>query len=468
MGRKKKLPAYQHIEITDIAAEGKSIARIDDMVVFVKDAIPGDIADLQVIRKRKNYREAVVTRYVKYSDDRIDPFCDHFGICGGCKWQHLPYKEQLRYKEKQVLDALQRIGKVTIGKVDPILGAAQTVRYRNKMEYTFSNHRWLTEEETSKEIDISERDALGFHVPGRFDRVVDISNCFLQDEPGNRIRNIARTYAKSKAMSFYDHKTNEGLLRNLIIRITTTGELMVVLSVQFDDERVYGLLEELDKKVKGITSLMYVINPKKNETLYDQDIKVFRGRDHILEKMEGLTFKIGPKSFFQTNTFQALKLYQTASSFAGITSEEIVYDLYTGTGTIANYVASKAKKVIGIESVPEAIEDARINAELNGINNTAFFAGDMRDIFTDAFIAMNGNPDVIITDPPRAGMHQDVVNELLKVAPQRIVYVSCNPATQARDVQLLSEKYGVSRSQAVDMFPHTHHIENVVLLERNS
>ncbi|MFC2089171.1 23S rRNA (uracil(1939)-C(5))-methyltransferase RlmD [Bacteroidota bacterium] len=468
MGRNKKLPAYQNIEITDIAAEGKSLARIDDVVVFVKGAIPGDIADLQVVKKRKNYREAVVTNYLKYSDSRIEPFCSHFGICGGCKWQHLPYEEQLKYKEKQVLDALKRIGKVDIGRIDPIIGAEKTVFYRNKLEYTFSNHRWLTDDETKDGIEITNRNALGFHVPGRFDRVVDVNKCFLQDDPSNQIRNTVREFAKTNNLSHYDHITNEGLLRNLIIRTTSTGDLMVILSAQFDDKRLLALLDDLYKQISGITSLMYVINPKKNETLYDQNIKVYKGSDHIIEEMDGLKFKIGPKSFFQTNTFQAIKLYRTAKQFAAITSSDIVYDLYTGTGTIANYVASSAKQVIGIESVPEAIEDAKINATFNGIMNTTFVAGDMKDIFTDSFIEENGKPDVIITDPPRAGMHQDVIREILHVTPKRIVYVSCNPATQARDVQLLSESYAVKQSQAVDMFPHTHHIENVLLLEQKT
>ncbi len=464
MGR-KSLPAYQGVTIEDIAAEGKSIVRIDDLVVFVQGAIPGDVVDLQVIRKRKKYREAKVTRYVRYSDLRIEPFCSHFGICGGCKWQHLPYQEQLRYKEKQVLDALKRIGKIEIGRIDPILGSEKTQFYRNKLEYTFSNHRWLLNEETSIDDVVLNRNGLGFHVPGRYDRVVDIEKCFLQEDPSNIIRDTVKAFALDRKLSYYDHNTNEGLLRNLIIRTTTTGELMIVLSVKYDEPVIFNLLEDLDRKVKGITSLMYVINPKNNETLFDQEIKVYKGKDHIIEELDGLKFKIGPKSFFQTNSYQALQLYRTAKEFAALSGNEVVYDLYTGTGTIANYIAASAKKVVGIESVPEAIEDAIVNSALNGIGNAYFHVGDMKDIFTEDFISRNGSPDLIITDPPRAGMHPDVIAEILKVAPQKIVYVSCNPATQARDVQLLSQKYMASASRAVDMFPHTHHIENVLLLE---
>lgn len=465
MGR-RKLPSYEGVTIEDIAAEGKSIARIDDMVVFVPGAIPGDVVDLQVTRKRKKYREAKVTRYISYSEKRTDPFCAHFGTCGGCKWQHLPYSEQLKYKEKQVLDALQRIGKIDIDRVDPILGAEKTRFYRNKLEYTFSNHRWLTDEEAAGDRVFENRNGVGFHVPGRFDRVVDVQKCYLQEDPSNLVRDTLRKFALEHELSFYDHKTNEGLMRNVIIRTTTTGEVMVVLSVQFDEPVIYEMLEDLSSRVEGITSLMYVVNPKKNETLYDQEIKVFRGRDHIIEMLNGLKFKIGPKSFFQTNTVQALELYRKAREFAALRGDEVVYDLYTGTGTIANFIAAGAGKVVGIESVPEAIEDAKVNAALNGITNTSFHAGDMKDLFNADFIAEHGRPEVVITDPPRAGMHQQVVEALLELAPEKIVYVSCNPATQARDVQLMSEKYRFPRSQAVDMFPHTHHIENVLLLQR--
>lgn len=467
MGR-NNLPSYQAVKIEDIAAEGKSLVRIDNVVVFVKNALPGDVVDLQVIRKRKNFREAIVTRFISYSNQRTDPFCSHFGICGGCKWQHLPYTEQLKYKEKQVLDSLERIGKVKIGKTYPIIGAAKTEFYRNKLEYTFSNHRWLTELETADKDIITNRNGLGFHVPGRFDRVVDVEKCYLQDDPSNLIRNSVKAFALENNLSFYDHKTNEGLLRNLIIRTTSTGELMVVLSVQFKEEVIFELLDDLYSRVGGITSLMYVVNPKKNETLYDQEIKVYKGRDHIIEELGGLKFKIGPKSFFQTNTSQALQLYKTAKSFADLKGDEIVYDLYTGTGSIANFIADSVKKVIGIESVPEAVSDAKINAAINDIQNTEFFAGDMKELFTEEFIEEKGLPDLIITDPPRSGMHPSVIQEILKILPEKIVYVSCNPATQARDVQLLSENYNLEGSQAVDMFPHTQHIENVILLKRKS
>jgi 23S rRNA (uracil1939-C5)-methyltransferase len=467
MGRKKN-PVYQEITITDIAAEGKSIARIDEMVVFVQGAIPGDVVDLQITRKRKSYWEGRIIRFVKYSDLRVEPFCSHFGTCGGCKWQHLPYENQLKYKEKQVLDAMRRIGRLEIAEICPIMGSEHTKFYRNKLEFTFSNHRWLSGAEAKSEEVIENRNGLGFHIPGRFDRVVDVEKCYLQPEPSNTIRDTVRDFALTHGCSFYDHTTNEGLLRNLIVRTSTTGEVMVLLSVQYDEPVIYEMLDDLYKKVEGITSLMYVVNPKKNETLYDQDIKLFKGRDHIIEEMDGLKFRIGPKSFFQTNSIQALQLYRKTKEFAGLTGTETVYDLYTGTGTIANYIASSARKVVGIESVPEAIEDAKRNAQINEINNTVFYAGDMKELFTGDFIHENGAPDVIITDPPRAGMHENVIEVILTAAPDRIVYVSCNPATQARDVMLLSEMYSVLKCQPVDMFPHTHHIENILLLKRKN
>ncbi|MCF8225372.1 MAG: 23S rRNA (uracil(1939)-C(5))-methyltransferase RlmD [Bacteroidales bacterium] len=465
MGR-KKLPVYTDVTIEDIASEGKSLARIDDLVIFVKGPVPGDVVDLQVKRKRKNYQEAVVMRYVRYSEKRIDPFCEHFGLCGGCKWQHLPYDKQLIYKEKQVLNAIQRIGKTAVERIEPILGCDQTTFYRNKLEYTFSNHRWLTKDETQIQKDIANRNGLGFHVPGRYDRIVDIQKCHLQEDPSNEIRNTIKEYAFSENLSFYDHNTNGGLLRNLIIRTSTTGETMVILSVQYDQPEVYELLRHIYERFPALTSLLYVINPKRNETLYDQDIKVFEGRDHIIEKLDGLKFKIGPKSFFQTNTRQAERLYQKARVLAGLKGKEIVYDLYTGTGTIANFLAPSAAMVVGIESVPEAIEDARENASLNNISNTAFYTGDMKDIFTPELVSKHGRPDVIVTDPPRAGMHQKVIENILDIAPPRIVYISCNPSTQARDVALMTEKYKITVSQAVDMFPHTHHIENILLLDK--
>ena len=455
----------EEVTIENIGAEGKAIARSNNMVVFVQGAVPGDVCDLQVFRKKGNYMEARVSRYLRYSDQRTRPHCEHFGICGGCKWQHLPYERQLFYKQQQVEDAFSRIAGIKVPDVLSILGSERTTRYRNKMEYTFSNHRWLTEEEKGDGLHLEHTNAVGLHVPGRFDKVIDIRTCHHQEEPSNEVRNLLRRLALDKGLSFYDHRTNEGLLRNLIVRNSTLGEVMVILSVQYDEPVVYELLEEMKTAFPDLTSLMYVINPKKNETLYDQDIKLYYGRDHIFEQLEDLRFKIGPKSFFQTNSLQALELYRKTRDFAGLDGTETVYDLYTGTGTIANFLAKGARQVVGIESVPEAIRDARENSEINGIGNTSFFAGDMKDLFSDSFISENGRPEVIITDPPRAGMHAKVVDQILKIGPRRMVYVSCNPATQARDVELLSRKYSVLRIQPVDMFPHTHHVENICLME---
>jgi 23S rRNA (uracil1939-C5)-methyltransferase len=463
--KKKALPLLEEVTIESIGAEGKSIARVDNMVVFVKEAVPGDVADLQVFRKKGRYMEARVAKYHRFSEQRTQPFCKHFGVCGGCKWQHLPYDRQLHYKEQQVVDAFRHIAGVEIPQTLPILASDPTTLYRNKLEYTFSNRRWLLDHETESDAPPEHTNAVGLHVPGRFDKVVDLDTCYLQGFPTNQVRNFLREKSLTMGLSFYDHRTNEGLLRNLIIRNSTLGEVMVILSVQFDVPEVYELLEAVKTKFPDLTSLMYVINPKKNETLYDQEIIVYAGRDHIIEQLEDLKFKIGPKSFFQTNSYQALRLYQVTREFAGLTGQEILYDLYTGTGTIANFMAGRASKVVGIESVPESIEDARVNSTLNGIENTSFFAGDMKEIFTEAFIREHGKPDVIITDPPRAGMHSYVVEQILKIAPQRIVYVSCNPATQARDVEMLARSYRVIRIQPVDMFPHTHHVENVALLE---
>jgi len=465
MGRRKNLPLLEKVIIENIGAEGKSIARVDGMVVFVKEAVPGDEVDLQVFRKKGRYMEARVVRYHSYSAERTDPFCEHFGVCGGCKWQHLPYKRQLHYKEQQVVEAFRHIAGVEIPETMPILASDPITKYRNKLEYTFSNHRWLLDHEAGQDIPLAHTNAVGLHVPGRFDKVVDIQTCHLQGEPTNALRNYLREIALEKKLSFYDHRSNEGLLRNLIIRTSTLGEVMVILSVQFDQEEVYEVLDAIKNKFPDLTSLMYVINPKKNETLYDQEIITWSGRDHIFEQLEDLKFKIGPKSFFQTNSYQALRLYQVAREFADLKGEEVLYDLYTGTGTIANFMAGRARSVVGIEAVPESIEDAKINSEINGIDNTHFVAGDMKDIFTDSFIRDHGKPDVIITDPPRAGMHARVVEQILKIAPGRIVYVSCNPATQARDVELLGRSYRITRIQPVDMFPHTHHVENVALLE---
>lgn len=467
MGRNKIKPFFPDIEIIDVGAEGKAIAKVDDMVVFVTNVVPGDIVDLQVTKKRKRYCEAKVTQIKKLSPLRVDPFCCHFGICGGCKWQSLPYEAQLKYKQRQVVDQLSRIGKLTLPEISPIIGSEKTKEYRNKLEYTFSNRRWLTEDEIGDESITKYRGALGFHIPGLFDKVLDIDECWLQAAPSNDIRNAIKEHALKHNLDFFDIRTQEGFLRNLIIRSSSTGELMVILSFfREEKENREALLSMLATQFPQITSLLYVINPKGNDTIFDLDIQVFKGSDCMYEKMEDLKFKIGPKSFYQTNTEQAYNLYKVAREFAQLTGEEIVYDLYTGTGTIANFVARQAKKVIGIEFIPEAIEDAKVNSKINEISNTRFFAGDMKNILTASFIEKHGHPDVIITDPPRAGMDLDVVNTILSAAPKRIVYVSCNPATQARDLELMKDLYQVKKIQPVDMFPHTHHVENVVLLEK--
>ncbi|MGF7139020.1 23S rRNA (uracil(1939)-C(5))-methyltransferase RlmD [Roseimarinus sediminis] len=469
MGRSKrnKKPIYEGVEISDIGAEGKAIGKVDDVVLFVAQAIPGDVVDVQVTRKRKRYREGRVISYRSLSPQRVDAFCEHFGVCGGCKWQSLPYDKQLYYKQKQVVDQLTRIGKVELPEITPILGSEKTVFYRNKLEFTFSNKRWLTFEEVETEAEIENNNALGFHIPGLFDKVIDINKCWLQGGLSNEIRNAVRKHALENSLTFFDIKAQSGFLRNLIIRTSTTGELMVIVSFFHENtEQREKLLQSLADQFPQITSLMYVINQKGNDTILDQDILVFKGNDHIFEEMEGLKFKIGPKSFYQTNSEQAHELYRLAREFAGLTGNEVVYDLYTGTGTIANFVARTAQKVIGIEYVPEAIEDAKVNSSINGIENTHFFAGDMKEVLSDRLLSEHGQPDVIITDPPRAGMDARVIETILAAAPQKIVYVSCNPATQARDLALLDTAYKVSRVQPVDMFPHTHHVENVVLLEK--
>ena len=471
MARKKKeLPLLENITITDVAAEGKAIARVDNLVIFVPYVVPGDVVDLQVKRKKHNYAEAEAVRIHHYSDKRATPFCTHYGLCGGCQWQCLAYPEQLRYKQKQVVDNLTRIGKVELPEISPILGSEQTEGYRNKLEYTFSNKRWLTREEVAQNIVYEQMNAVGFHISGAFDKVLAIDKCWLQDDISNRIRNAVRDYAYAHDYTFINLRTHEGMLRNMIVRTSTTGQLMVILVAQVQTEAEMEQFKELltytADAFPQITSLLYVINNKVNDSIGDLDVHVFRGEDHIFEEMEGLRFKVGPKSFYQTNSRQAYRLYQVARDFAGLTGHELVYDLYTGTGTIANFVSRQARRVIGIEYVPEAIEDARVNSEINGIGNTLFFAGDMKDILTPDFIREHGRPDVIITDPPRAGMHPDVVEVILQAEPKRIVYVSCNPATQARDLQLLDGKYRVTHVQPVDMFPHTYHVENVVRLER--
>lgn len=470
MARKRKeLPLLEKVTITDVAAEGKAIAKVDDLVIFVPYVVPGDIVDLQIKRKKHHYAEAVAVKFHEYSQERAVPFCQHYGVCGGCKWQILPYAEQIRYKQKQVTDNLTRIGKIELPEISPILGSEKTQFYRNKLEYTFSNKRWLTEEEVKQDVKYDQMNAVGFHIPDAFDKVLAIEKCWLQDDISNRIRNAVRDYAYEHNYSFINLRTQEGMLRNMIVRTSSTGELMVILIAKIEADGEMVLFKELLQYVADtfpeITSLLYIINNKRNDTITDLDVYTFKGKDHIFEEMEGLRFKVGPKSFYQTNSGQAYNLYKVARNFAGLTGNELVYDLYTGTGTIANFVSKQARQVIGIEYVPEAIEDAKVNAEINGIKNTLFFAGDMKDMLTQDFINQYGRPDVIITDPPRAGMYQDVVDVILFAEPKRIVYVSCNPATQARDLQLLDVKYKVTAVQPVDMFPHTHHVENVVLLE---
>ena len=471
MARKKKpLPILEQIEITDFAAEGKSLARVNDMVVFVPWAVPGDVVDLQVRRKKHSFMEAEVIRYHKYSNVRTQPFCQHFGVCGGCKWQQLPYAEQLKMKQQQVYDQLTRIGKVELPEFHPILGSVKTQEYRNKLDFGCANKRWLTADELRDESLEKNVPAIGFHITGAFDKILPIKKCWLMNDLQNQIRNATFEYAILNNLSFFDLRQQVGLLRDVIIRNSASGEWMVIYQFHYDEtggeQEAKGLLKHIADKFPQITSLLYLDNQKCNDTIGDQEILVFKGKDHIYELMEDLKFKVGPKSFYQTNTEQAYHLYSVAREFAGLTGNELVYDLYTGTGTIANFVAKRAKKVIGIEYVPEAIEDAKVNSQLNGIDNTLFFAGDMKDILNDEFIQQYGRPDVIITDPPRAGMHPDVVKTILRAAPQRIVYVSCNPATQARDLQELDAAYRVAEVQPVDMFPHTPHVENVVLLTK--
>jgi len=467
MRKKKQLPLVENIEITDIANEGKAIAKLDNMVIFTQYVVPGDVVDIQITRKKNSYLEGKVVKIHRFSDKRTEPFCSHYGVCGGCKWQVLPYTEQISHKQRQVFNNLTRIGKVDLPEFFPILGSEKTTFYRNKLEFTFSNKRWLTEEQIKSGESFDNMNALGFHIPGMFDKVLDIDRCYLQEEISNEIRNAIKAYALEHNLSFFDIRNQDGFLRNIIIRTASTGEVMLIV-VFYKENKTdrEALLNYIAGKFPQITSLMYIINGKCNDTITDQEPILFKGQDYISEEMEGLKFKIGPKSFYQTNSEQAYELYKITRNFAGLTGDELVYDLYTGTGTIACFVAKQAKKVIGIEYVPEAIEDAKINAVNNGLDNTLFFAGDMKNILNQEFINEHGRPDVIITDPPRDGMHANVVETILFAEPQRIVYVSCNPATQARDLNLLDTKYKVTAVQPVDMFPHTHHVENVVLLER--
>ena len=470
MARKKKpLPLLEDITITGVAAEGKAIAKYNDLVIFVPFAVPGDVVDLQVKKKKRNFAEAEIVQLHTPSPLRTHPFCKQFGVGGGCKWQCLPYGEQLRCKQQQVTDALTRIGKIKLPTISPILGSAKTTHYRNKLEFGFSNKKWLTSEQVASGERFEVMDAVGFHIPGAFDKILDIDECHLMDDMNNRVRNALRSYALQHGLSFYDLRGGHGLLRNMMLRTSATGEWMLLLQFcmrsEAEEEQAQQVLRFVHEAFPEITSLLYVNNTKCNDTIGDLEVKTYAGTDFIYEVMENLRFKVGPKSFYQTNTGQAYELYKVARNFASLTGNELVYDLYTGTGTIAQFVAHQARQVIGIEYVPEAIADAKANAEINGLHNTQFYAGDMKDILTADFIAVHGRPDVIITDPPRAGMPGDVVKAILGAAPQRIVYVSCNPATQARDLQLLDGQYEVKAVQPVDMFPHTHHVENVVLLE---
>jgi len=467
MARKKKPLIFENITVLDAGARGKTVAKAPDgRVIFLSNTVPGDVVDIRTGKKKKAYFEGTAIKFHEYSDKRVEPVCEHFEHCGGCKWQNMAYEHQLAYKEKEVINNLIRIGHLELPEITPILGCKKSYFYRNKMEFSFSNSRWLTLEEINSEEQIDNRNACGFHISGMWDKILDVKKCHLQEDPSNDIRNFIKNYGIENELEFYNPREQAGLLRTIMLRISSTGEIMVV--IQFfreEKQKREGLLNALSEKFPQITSLQYVINGKGNDTLYDQDIILFNGKDHIFEEMEGLKFKIGPKSFYQTNSTQAYELYKITRNFADLTGNEIVYDFYTGTGTIAQFVAKKAKKVIGVESVPEAIDDAKLNAQLNKIENVEFYAGDMKDVFNDNFIKKHGHPDVIITDPPRDGMHKNVVAKILEIAPKRIVYVSCNSATQARDLSLMKDQYNIIKSQAVDMFPQTHHVENVILLE---
>lgn len=480
--KKKQLPLLEGITISDIGSEGQAVARHNDLVIFVKGAVPGDVCNIQLTRKKNKYAEGFITEVIQKSEKQTASFCTHFGVCGGCKWQNLDYTWQLFYKQKQVEDALKRIAKVPYPEILPIIASEKTSYYRNKLEFTFSNKKWLNKDDFNKAIEIknaSEQgnsnaftdalgnsNALGFHIPGLFDKVVDIEKCWLQDGFSNEIRNEIRNFCFKNNYTFFDLKAQHGLMRNLVVRTSSTGELMVIVIFhEKEDEKIESLLHHLAVQFPQITSLLYIINTKRNDTFSDLEVHTYKGKDHINENMEGLTFKIGPKSFYQTNAKQAAVLYTLAKKYANLKGNEVIYDLYTGTGTIANFVAAQAKKVIGVEYVAAAIEDAKINSKVNNINNTEFFAGDMKDVLNDEFIATHGRPDVIITDPPRAGMHTDVVNKINEIKAETVVYVSCNPSTQARDIALMAHLYEVTAVQPVDMFPHTHHVECVVKLE---
>lgn len=463
---KKKHPVYEQVSITDTGSDGLSVGKHEGMAVFVKNAVPGDVVDIQIVKKKKNYAEGRAIRFHAYSPDRVEPKCIHFGLCGGCTRQDLAYEKQLAFKQKVVQDCFTRIGHLTFPDILPILGSDPIFRYRNKMDFGFTASRWVTTEEMASGAEIENREALGFHVPGMFDKIFNVTECHLQPEPSNAIRNSVREFTLKMGMPYYHIRSHEGFMRNLIVRNTLAGEFMVIVVFAYENKDWQeALLAHLASGFPEITSLFYIINAKLNDSIYDQEIILYKGNPYLKEKMGGLSFLIGPKSFFQTNSRQGQHLYDITLDFAGLDGGELVYDLYTGTGTIACYLAQKSSKVVGVEYVPEAIADAKKNAELNGLNNTAFFAGDMKDVLNDAFIAEHGKPDVIVTDPPRAGMHESVIRKMMEIEPKRIVYVSCNPATQARDLALLEEKYAITRVQPVDMFPHTYHVENVVLLE---
>ena len=469
MGRKKtdKI-VFENVEILDAGAKGVSVAKAPDgKVIFIPNVVPGDVADIQTFKKRKAYYEGKAIKTHKFSEHRVEPVCEHFGVCGGCKWQNMKYSQQLFYKNQEVYNNLKRIGKIELPEFEPILGSEKQFFYRNKMEFGFSSSRWMTDAEIQSGEDLDNKNAVGFHIPRMWDKILDIKKCHLQQDPSNAIRNEIRRFANENNLTFYNPRNHEGLLRTLMIRTASTGEIMVLIQFfEKDKDGIDLMMNFLAERFPEITSLQYVINQKLNDTLYDQDIILFKGRDYILEEMEGLHFSINAKSFYQTNSEQAYELYSITRDFAGLTGEELVYDLYTGTGTIAQFVSKKAKKVIGVEAVPEAIADAKENAKRNNITNCEFFVGDMKNVFNDEFIGTHGKPDVIITDPPRDGMHKDVVEQILKIGPKKVVYVSCNSATQARDLALMDEMYKVTKVRPVDMFPQTHHVENVVLLER--
>ena len=464
---KKKFPIIENLLITSVAAEGVSLGRHNDYVIFVSGVIPGDIVDVQLTRMRKAYAESKLLKIREFSKDRIEPFCKHFGTCGGCKWQMLPYEKQLEYKEKQVYDQLTRLGKLENLNLKPIIPAKNDKYYRNKLEYTFAQRRWIDSNEPFVENTGRNLEGLGFHVRGMFDRIVDIDECFLQVEPSNEIKNKLREFTKCDGYDYYNSRTHEGMMRNLMVRTSSLGETMVVVIFNRDEKQlIKAVMEFLDEEFPNLTSLQYAVNTKFNDSIYDQDLICYKGRSYILEDLDGLKFRIGPKSFFQTNTEQALVLYRKTVEFADIKADELIYDLYTGTGTIANFIAKKCKKVVGIDSVPEAIDDAKKNSELNNIDNAVFYAGDMKDLLNSEFIEKNGKPDTIILDPPRAGVHENVINIMREISAKKIVYVSCNPASQARDISMLSDMYNVVEVQALDMFPHTHHVENIVLMEK--